>query len=343
MKAAVYYTPEDIRYEERTVPQIGEEEVLLRLRACGLCGTDIYKATHQTVPSGTVLGHEISGDIVEVGDKVTGFQKGDRVYVAHHVPCFTCDFCQRGFYTMCSQFSATNVEPGGFSEYIRVPALHVKHTMGKLPNDVSYEQGAMVEPVACCLHGFERAPVHPGDVVLIMGAGQIGCIQLQLAKHYLAKKVMITDVNENRLLKAKELGADAVLNPSSEQIVSRVLDETNGKGADLVIISVGSSALLKEAFQVVSRGGTILVFAHFPKGDVPIPADRFFNDEVKVVGAYSSHPYHYEEALQLLKQEVVNTEQMVTHRFPLSKLLGAIECAKHPKGQSVKIMMSPDE
>ncbi|MDR4225755.1 zinc-binding dehydrogenase, partial [Heyndrickxia coagulans DSM 1 = ATCC 7050] len=137
--------------------------------------------------------------------------------------------------------------------YIRVPALHVKHTMGKLPNDVSYEQGAMVEPVACCLHGFERAPVHPGDSVLILGAGQIGCIQLQLAKHYLAGKVMITDVNENRLLQARNLGADVAFHPASEPVEDRVMRETNGKGADLVIISVGSSALLKEAFQAVAR------------------------------------------------------------------------------------------
>lgn len=343
MKSAVFYSSEDIRYEERSLPVIGDDEVLLKLRACGLCGTDIYKATHETVPPGTVLGHEIAGDIVETGTRVTHVQTGDRVYVAHHVPCFTCDFCQKGFYTMCPQFAATNVEPGGFSEYIRIPALHAKHTMGKLSKDVSYEQGAMVEPVACCLHGFERAPVHPGDSVLILGAGQIGCIQLQLAKYYLAGKVMITDVNENRLLRARSLGADAAFHPAAEPVENRVMKETDGKGADLVIISVGSSALLKEAFQAVARGGTILVFAHFPKGDVAIPAERFFNDEVKVVGAYSSHPYHYREALELLKAKVVNTEKMVTHRYPLSQLLQAIECARNPEGESVKIMMYPDE
>ncbi|MEW9672094.1 zinc-dependent dehydrogenase [Ammoniphilus sp. 3BR4] len=341
MKSSVFYDIGDFRYEERAYPEIREDEVLIQMKACGLCGTDIHKAIEKTVPTPTVLGHEVAGIVIHVGKQVTQFQPGDRVFVAHHVPCFTCHYCQRGFYSLCPQFSKTNLDPGGFSEYIRVPALHVKHTMGKIPDTLSFEQGAMVEPVACCLHGFDSIDMKSGDSVLIMGAGQIGCIQAQIARHFMASTVMISDVNEYRLEKAKELGVDTVINSNRENIVERVKELTDGRGADIVIISAGIGALLSQAMECVARGGTILVFAPFHQEPISIPAYRFFNDEIRIVGAYSSTPYNYLPALELLKKGIIDVEKMVTHRYTLSELHEAIECAHNPNEKVLKVMIVP--
>ncbi|REJ26536.1 MAG: L-iditol 2-dehydrogenase [Bacillaceae bacterium] len=339
MKAAVFYDREDIRYEERPIPQIGENEVLLKMKVCGVCGTDIHKVVDRTVPPNTVLGHEVAGEIVQVGKNVTQFEEGDRVFVAHHVPCFTCHYCNRGNYSLCTQFKATNLDPGGFSEYIRVSAVHVKHTMGKLPSAMSFETGAFVEPVACCLHGFESIALNPGDTVFIMGAGQIGCIQIQLAKYFLADRVIVSDINPFRLNKSLEFGADYIINSKNEHVRDRIMEITDGQGADVVIISAGVNHLLTEAMECVGKGGTILVFAPFKRDLVPLRADRFFQDEIKLVGSYSSNPYNYDKALQLLKMGIVEADKMITHRFHLSQLNEAIQCAHSTKENVLKVLI----
>lgn len=341
MKAAVFYDKRTIAHEQRSIPAVGPEEVLVKMEVCGLCGTDIHKVLDETVPPSSVLGHEVSGTIVKTGRGVTNFAEGDRVYVAHHVPCFTCHYCKRGMYTLCKQFKETNLDPGGFSEYIRVPALHVQHTMGKLPDDVSFEEGALVEPVACCLHGFDSIKLTPGDSVLILGAGQIGCLQVQIARHLLAGSVIVSDVNPYRLEQALQFGASAAIDSSKEELNSRVMDLTGGDGVDHVIISAGVGALLPQAMSCVRRGGTILVFAPFKKELIPIPAERFFNDEIKMIGSYSSNPYNYETALQLIQKRVIHIEKMVTHRFPLSQLGEAIRCAHDPNEKALKVLITP--
>lgn len=322
---------------------IEEGEVLIKMNVCGLCGTDIHKAIDKTVQPPITLGHEIAGEIIEVGAGVTEFHVGDRIFVAHHVPCFTCTYCKRGHYSLCPQFKATNVDPGGFSEYIRVPALHVKHTMGKLPDDISDEAGAMVEPLACCLHGFDLISMKPGDQVLILGSGQIGCLQVQLANHFLADQVIVSDVNPYRLEKAKEVGASHTIHANETDVLEKVAELTNGHGADIVIISAGVSHLLEQAMHCVARGGTVLVFAPFAKMDTTIPAYRFFEDEISIVGAYSSTPYNYTTALELLKKGVIDMEKMVTHRFPLSRLGEAIELAHDTTKEVLKVLIVPDE
>lgn len=343
MKKAVYYDTNHFEFEDIGELQIGSQEVLLKLGACGLCGTDIHKAMHNTVKSPLVLGHEVAGTIVEIGDEITDYKVGDRVYLAHHVPCFTCKHCKRGHYSLCAQFKATNIDPGGFSEYIRVPELNVKHTMGKLPEDMSFEIGAMVEPIACCLHGFNAIEMHPGDNVLIMGAGQIGNLQVQLAKHFLADKVIVSDINDYRLDKALEMGADGAIRPDKENTQERIEALTNGEGVDIIIISSGIGSLLTEAMDIISPGGTILVFAPFRDEPVLIPASRFFEEEIKVVGSYSSTPYNYTPALELLKKGVIQVDKMTTHRFPLSQLKEAIHLASDTSKEVLKVMMVPDE
>ncbi|WP_208590040.1 alcohol dehydrogenase catalytic domain-containing protein [Gracilibacillus suaedae] len=341
MMKSVYYDKHHFELEVVEEMTIAEGEVLIQMKACGLCGTDIHKAVDKTVDPPITLGHEIAGKIIEVGEGVTDYSVGDRVFVAHHVPCFTCVNCQRGHYSLCPQFKQTNVDPGGFSELIRVPALHVKHTMGQLPDALTYEQGAMVEPLACCLHGFDQIKIHPGDNVFIMGAGQIGGIQTQLANHYLANKVIVSDVNPYRLNKAQALGASDTIKADEQNVVDAIYQITKSRGADIVIISAGVPSLLEQAIQCVARGGTILVFAPFPKQTTPISAYRFFEDEISIVGAYSSNPYNYTAAIEMLKKEIISVEKMVTHRFPLSQVNDAIELAHDPASKAFKIMITP--
>ncbi|MFD2829981.1 zinc-binding dehydrogenase [Corticicoccus populi] len=343
MYKSVYHDINHFEMEPVGDLEINDDEVLLKMQVCGLCGTDIHKAVDKTVQTPITLGHEIAGEIIKAGSSVEGFKAGDRVFLAHHVPCFTCTYCKRGHYSLCPQFKVTNVDPGGFSELIRVPALHVKHTMGKIPDDMNFETGAMVEPLACCLHGFEQIRMHPGDNVLILGSGQIGCLQVQLANHFLADRVIVSDVNPYRLKKAQAVGATDIINAAEDDVIKTVKDLTGGRGADIVIISAGIGALLQDAVNCVARGGTVLVFAPFPKKDIPIPAYRFFEDEISIVGAYSSTPYNYTPALELLKKGVIDVQEMVTHRFPLSELNDAISLAHDTTKEALKVLIVPDE
>ncbi|GAB3055752.1 alcohol dehydrogenase catalytic domain-containing protein [Salinicoccus sesuvii] len=340
MKKNVYYGKDDFRMEELESVEIGDRELLLKMMCCGVCGTDVHKAIDQTVSTPTVLGHEVSGIIERTGREVKDFKVGDRVFVAHHVPCYSCEQCRKHNYSLCPQFKATNLDPGGFSNYIIVSDKHIHSTMGKLPDGVSYEEGALVEPVACCLHGFSKVDLEPGDNVLIMGAGQIGIIQSQIARYKLANQIIVSDVNDFRLEKALMFGATNTINPSKQDIHKELLMMTNGQGIDLIIISAGISTLLNDAMNLIKRGGQILVFAPFKKEDVQIPAFRFFEDEIKVVGAYSSTPLDYEPALTMIKNKVINAQAMITHKFPLEELESAIRSAHDPGEHSLKVVIT---
>lgn len=342
MKAAIYYGLNDLRYEEMKIPSIGSGEVLLRLRACGLCGTDVHKAVHQTVTPPIVLGHEVAGDIEEVGPGVSDFKVGDKVFVAHHVPCFTCHYCLHNHHTLCKQFQETNIDPGGFAEYIRVPALNVKHSMHIIPEHLTYEQASMAEPIACCLRGIRLARIQPGDNVLVMGAGQIGIIHAQLAKHFLAGKIIISDISEFRLNKALELGADFAINVAREDLRERVMELTESKGVDTIIIAAGVTSLLTMAVKCANRGGTIICFAPFDQDSlVPLDASRFFQDEISILGSYSSMPYEYKPVLNMIQQGIINVNAMITHSLSLENLKDAIRIASDPKEEYLKIMIKP--
>lgn len=342
MKAAVYYDIGDFRYEDMPVPEIADDEVLIKMRACGLCGTDVHKAIKKTVKVPIVLGHEVAGDIVEVGKNVKDFCKGDRVFVAHHVPCFTCHYCVRGHHTLCRQFKETNIDPGGFSEFIRVPALNVKHSMHKIPDHMSYEEAAMIEPVACCLRGQKFANIMPEDKVLVMGAGQIGIIHGQMAKAKGASQVFISDISEFRLKRALELGIDFAINVSSENLVEKVKELTEGFGVDVIIIAAGVSSLLTQAVECVARGGRIIVFSPFDKNSIiNINSRRFFEDEISIIGSYSSTPFDYVEAMHMILDGKIKVKQMITHRFGLKDLGRAVELASNPTEEFLKVMITP--
>ena len=340
MKVAAYYGPADIRIEERPIPAIGDDEVLLKLTACGLCGTDIHKAVHQTVPQGTVLGHEVSGTIVEAGKSVENFREGDRVFVAHHVPCFSCHYCQRGHHSLCRQFSKTNIDPGGFSEYIRIPSLNVRHSMLKLPDDMSAEHAALIEPAACCWRGLCKLDIRAGDSVLIVGAGQTGMMFTQMLRHKLVGTIIVSDLSHFRLNAALGMGADAAIDAGTEDLVTRTRELTGGKGVDYAIITAGVPGILMQAVQCLDRGGTVLEFVQFDKNKPElIPAERFFNDEIKLVGTYSSTSFDYEPMLHSIYRGIIDAEKMITHRMNLKDINQAIALVQDKNSNCLKVIL----
>ncbi len=342
MKAAVYHDIGDIRYEEIAQPAIGPGEVLVRLGVCGLCGTDIHKILHKSVKTPAVLGHEVAGEVVETGSGVTSVRVGDRVFVAHHVPCFTCRHCLRGHHTLCAQFRATNLDPGGFAEYIRVSAAHVKSTLLPIPDGVTDAQAAMTEPLATVVHGAKLLRVMHGDRVLVMGAGQIGVIWAQILRNMNADTVIVSDVSEFKLQQARRFGADVTVDVTRENLVDAVRDATEGLGVDVVVIAVGVSQLLAEAVSCCAPGGQVMVFAGFDeKPIVPIDASRFFNSEISIIGSYSSMPTEYAPSLAMIAKGLIRVDEMITHRFPLSQLQQAVDVATNPAAGSLKVILTP--
>ena len=341
MKAAVYYDTDDIRCEEFPRPQIGKGEMLVRVRSCGLCGTDISKIVEKTVVPPAVLGHEVAGEVVEVGEGIKKFRPGDRVFVAHHVPCFTCHYCRHGNHSLCQQFRATNIDPGGFAEYIRVPVPQVENTVLSLPEDLSYEEASLIESTACCLRAIKRGPFQPGDTVVIVGVGPMGLLNLQLALLLGAGRVIALDLVDERLAAAGKLGAKPGLNPEREDSLQAVRQLTEGRGADVAIVAVGNTAAITQAMKLVRGGGTVILFAGCPPLSLlSLDPNVIYHSEVNLRGSYSSTPEEQRIALELMKTGKLKVKELISHRFTLERLGEAVTLARATRGV-LKIIINP--
>lgn len=342
MKVTMCYQQNDLRVENIPVPDISDNEVLIKMLACGLCGTDIQKIRGNTVQKPTVLGHEVVGEIVKKGQNVKNFAVGERVITAIHVPCFTCHYCRKGHYTICEQFRANNIDPGGFAEFIRIPELHVKHLTYKVPDTVSDDEATLIEPIACCLHGLKQANIQAGDSVLVMGAGTIGILHAQLAKIKGADKVIVSDISPYKLQKALNVGCDFAINVAQKDIITEVQAITAHQGVDVVVIAAGVSSLLSDAMHIVRRAGKIIVFSGFDKNQhINVDASRFFKDEISIVGTYSVSPYELPEALNLLEKKKINSDEIITHEFSLDKLREAVDLSTNANAEVLKVIIKP--
>ncbi|MBI0029775.1 alcohol dehydrogenase catalytic domain-containing protein [Gilliamella sp. B14384G15] len=343
MKASVCYKQNDLRTEDLPIPEISDNEVLIKMLACGLCGTDIQKIRGDSVNKPTVLGHEVVGEIVKKGKNVSKFEIGDRVITAIHVPCFTCHYCNKGHYTICEQFRTNNIDPGGFAEFIRIPKLHLNHLTHKVSNNVTDEEATLIEPIACCLHGLKQADIRPNDSVLIMGAGTIGILHAQLAKIKGANKVIVSDMSKFKLQKALNVGCDYAINIKEKNIIDEVNKITDGQGVDVIVIAAGVSSLVADAVNMVRRAGKIIVFSGFDKNKlVTLDVNRFFKDEISIIGTYSVTPYEFPEALDLLEKRKLNTKEMITHVYPLNKLSEAIDISTNPEQPVLKVIIKAE-
>ncbi len=320
MKTVIYHSYEDIRIENGPIPSISDHELLVRVHGCGLCGSDILKIVQQANPP-VVLGHELTGTIVERGHAVTAFEEGQRVIVAHHVPCRTCHYCRHGNFSMCTSFKASNIDPCGFAEYIRVPAPHVEQTTLLLPETLGAEEGSFTEPLACCVRAVRRTPFFEGDTVVVMGLGSIGLLMLQVVKA-LGNGIQVfgVDLFPERLQLARNLGADGAFSaPVDEQGLRTLLaPSTEGLGADAVIITAPGARPFMQALASVRKGGTINIFAAHSSA-VSINLEKLYHQEMSIISTYSSSPEDLRIALDLLNSGKVRVDGLISHRLPLEQ------------------------
>lgn len=265
MKAAVYYAPQDIRIENIPRPRIGKDEALVEMRACGVCGSDLMEWYLES-RAPLVLGHEPSGIIAEKGSEAMDFDVGDRVFVHHHVACLRCHYCLHGDYTLCDRFHETNIRPGGFSEYFKVPAPNLHIDTLKIPESISFEEATLIEPIGCCIRAISKCNLQLGDSVAIIGAGATGLIHTALSKIYGTRTTIVSDLLNFRLKAAKEFGADVTVNPEEESLVSVVKAETEGRGVDLAIVTAPSIQAYYDGLNTCRKGGKLCVFAPTPPG-----------------------------------------------------------------------------
>lgn len=336
MKAAVLREAGRLGPESWPRPVIGAGELLLRLRGCGLCGSDIAKvgAAGTTLP--LVLGHEIVGDVVEVGPGATAFRVGDRAVAAHHVPCGDCHFCRRGSESMCAAFKTSHLDPGGFAEYVRVPAVNVRHATFKVPAHVSDEAASFVEPLACCLRAVRRARVAPGDTVAVVGLGSIGCLFVQLLRRAGARVVGVDLLAERGVL-AKTLGAEAAGVPEATQPLVRELSD--GRGADLVMVTGGGPAALPWATTAVRDGGSLHYFAGGAGETLPLPLEVLYKRELTLTTTYSSSPADLTAAFALIAAGDVSTEPLVSHRLSLDRVEEGVALMR--RQAALKVFVTP--
>ncbi|NPV70092.1 MAG: alcohol dehydrogenase catalytic domain-containing protein [Firmicutes bacterium] len=322
MKVARIYDFDDIRIEDAPVPAIGPREILVKTQASGICSGDVMPwYIRKKAP--LVLGHEPAGVISQAGSEVQGFKVGDRVFVHHHAPCFQCHYCRHGDYSMCHEWKNSHLDPGGMAEFFRVPAQNLSDTL-VLPEGVTFEDGALVEPVACCVQAIRRSAISQGDAVLVIGLGVMGQILCLLARRYGAGLVVASDYVPARRQLAQSLGVDAVVDPSAEDPGDVVRRLTRGIGADVVITGPPSTAAIRSGISCVARGGTVVMFAPAPPGETMEiePHSLYFND-ITIIPSYSCGPNDTREALRLIECGVVRAQDLVTHRYPFSQVARA--------------------
>jgi len=341
MRVAMYYKNSDVRLQEMPVPKIGPGEILVKIQASGICGSDVLE-WYRIKKAPIVLGHETTGEVVELGEGVTKFKVGDRVAVSHHVPCNTCRYCLSGNHTVCHTLHTTNFDPGGFSEYVRVPKLNVDRGVFLLPPNVSYEDGSFMEPLACVLRGQRLARLTPGQTVLVIGSGISGLLHIMLAQALGAGRVIATDISPYRLNAAKELGADAVIN-GKEDVPAKLLELNEGRPADLVIVCTGAMPAFAQAMKSVDRGGTLMYFATTNPGEtLPVPINDYWRNGITLLPSYGNSPYDAEVAISLIRSGKVAVNKLITHRLGLADAAKGFQLVAS-SGESIKVIIEPQK
>src|SRR5437762_620759 len=342
MQAAVYRGVNDVRLETVPVPQIGRGEILLRVHTCGICGTDLKKIATGSHSAPRIFGHETSGVVAAVGQNVRSVRPGDRVIVFHHVPCGECFYCEHKTFAQCATYKkvgcTAGFEPsgGGFAEYVRVMDWIVDHGTLRIPEEVSFEQAYFDEPVNTCMKGIEALRVQPQETVLAIGQGPIGIILSVLARRAGAS-VITSDLYSERLRIGASFGLDNSIDASRANVVEKVRELSEGRGADAVILAVGGNSLIRTAMDAARPGGRVLLFAQTQHGEAVIDPAAICVDEKTLVGSYSASLDLQEESVRFVMNREMDLERLVSHRFPLEQSTQALELAAHPQPSSMKI------
>jgi L-iditol 2-dehydrogenase len=345
MKVARLYAPGDLRLEDAPVPQAGPGELTIRVRSCATCGTDakVFHHGHHNISLPRVLGHEIAGEVAEVGSGVDHWSPGDRVQVIAAIPCGACHYCRRGQETVCENLESMGYQhDGAFAEFMRVPRRVLdRDGVNRVPDHVPFDVASLTEPLACVLNGQEIIELGDEDTVVILGAGPIGCLHVRLARARGAASVILADVNQMRLDLAARARPDVEINSAKEDPVDAVRKLTDGRGADVVITATGAGPAQEQALEMAARRGRISLFGGLPRDNSVIRFDSnlVHYQELFVLGAYGSAPRHNREALALISSGAVPVEDLITHRLPLSGVRQAIDTVT--SGEGLKVVIEP--
>ena len=346
MRAGVYREKGIVRVEEVPVPEVAGGEVLIKVAACGICGTDIKKIFHAFVEPPQILGHELAGTVVAVGRGVTKWKPGDRVMSFHHIPCGKCFYCEKRLFSQCKQYKTTGLtggftpNGGGFGEYVKAMPWVAQHGIVALPDNVSFEEGTFIEPINTIVKAVQKARVAAGETVLVAGCGPIGLQLLMVAKLEGAKLYTSDPVAERRA-KSLLLGAIESFDPSSGKLVEEVKARTDGRGADAVLVAVAHPAVVVEALAAARPGGRVLLFAaNDPVTKIEFPAAAVGIDEKEILGSYSAAVDIQLDAAGLVLKKKLPVMDIVTHRFPLDRIQEGLELAARPTAESLKILIT---
>jgi L-iditol 2-dehydrogenase len=341
MRVAMYYANDDVRVEEVPIPGIGEGEILMRIEASGICGSDLMEwYRRDKVP--LVLGHEVAGTVEKVGLGVERYKVGDRIVVSHHVPCNSCDYCQRGDHTVCETLQkGTYFDPGGFAEFVRVPTINVEKGVYHIPDGVAFAEATFAEPLACVLRGQEKIGLGKGHTVFVIGSGISGLLHIALAKARGADHIVAADISRFRLSAARKFGADEAI-AADENLAANLIAANNGKKADRVILCTGALSAVTATLESVEHGGTVLFFAPTNEGEeLPFSINKvFWKTEVTLTTTYAGAPPDHVKALELIRDNAIPVTEMITHTLPLADIQKGFELVA--KGdESIKVIIQP--
>lgn len=328
-----------ITLREAPIPRLSEGDILVKMEASGICGTDLEKIDGRLGPGG-ILGHEVSGTIQETTKTVTNYSVGDRMVAHHHVPCYNCAICRNGDFTLCNQFKKTNIDPCGLATYFRVPKYNVERgAIIPIPRQLSFEEGAMIEPTACCIRAIRRAGVREHDNILVVGLGPTGLTQVQLVRNQTHGKIFGTDVLEPRLEMGSKVGADRTLDPRTANVSEEISKQTNG-GVDLAMVATGNEKALNQAFASVRKGGKILLFGAPSIGaSYHIDVSKLFTRQISLISSYSCVEPEMHEAIQLVQEKKLNIRGLISDRFKLKDADKALEHA-HSSKTAIKTIVT---
>ena len=346
MQAAVYHGVNDVRLENVPVPKIGRGELLVRVHSCGICGTDLKKIATGSHSAPRIFGHETAGSVAAIGQGVTNFKVGDRVVVFHHIPCGDCYYCRHKVFAQCPTYKKVGATAGyeasggGFSEYVRVMDWIVERGVVRIPDGVSFVQASFIEPVNTCMKGIETLRLIAGETVFVIGQGPIGIILSVLARRQGAR-VITSDLFPQRLTISRTFGLEENIDASTADTVKTVKEMTEGRGADAVILAVAVNGLIRPAMDATRPGGRVLLFAQTQHGEATIDPAAVCVDEKSLLGSYSASVDLQEESARFVLSREMDLEALVSHRFPLSESIEALQLAAHPKPDSMKIVIQP--
>jgi L-iditol 2-dehydrogenase len=341
MKAVFVKGKNSVLVDEIPSPKPNDGDIIIKMRSCGLCGSDLEKVYGEYGMGSARLGHETAGEIMQIGKAVNGFAPGDRVFVHHHVPCYLCHYCLHGDYTMCNSYQSSNIDPCGLSEQILVPEWNISRGgLIKLPVNVSYDEASLIEPLACCLRALAKCNFHKGDDIAILGAGPTGMMHILLAKIFGAGRIFVIDVNQFRLDFARKHHDLITFNSMIDKaVIKKIQDATNDRGTDITIVATGNTTAVLQSFELTRKGGRIMLFGVPPKGaNISYDLNNLYSNEQILIPSYAASEIETNQALKLIAEKRIDINSLITHRFKIDDAAQAIKCA-HNANDAMKVVV----